>query len=134
VVFLATGLVEWVSQAKKTTSVIFSLKKTLYGLLSENHPSTPRTGYVLEGPEMCKSCFCICLPDKVTRIGGDEPAYYSDQTEAVGQCVKSVLQRDPRRFVDISRRLHGRQLPGSLRSYMWLDVLFKTDRERLKEG
>ncbi|XP_064619949.1 uncharacterized protein LOC135483216 isoform X2 [Lineus longissimus] len=72
--------------------------------------------------------------DKVTRIGGDEPGYYSDQTEAVGDCVKSILQRDPRRFVDVSRRLHGRQMPGSLRSYMWLDVLFKNDRERLKEG
>ncbi|XP_074641943.1 uncharacterized protein LOC141899489 [Tubulanus polymorphus] len=71
---------------------------------------------------------------KIGKMPGEAPTFTTPQTEAVGESVKAVLMRDPRRFIDIARRLHGRQLPMSLRAYMWLDILFKTDRERLPES
>lgn len=59
--------------------------------------------------------------------------FYGLQSNSIGRSVMAVLKRDPRRLSHLMRELHGRQLPGSLRSYVWLDVLMKSDRDRLKD-
>ena len=69
----------------------------------------------------------------VHTVQGDPPPMWGPQSDAIGAAVVSLLQRDPRKFNHVAGRLHGRQLPGSLRAYMWADGLFRNERRRLKE-
>ncbi|KAL8583033.1 hypothetical protein ACOMHN_051197 [Nucella lapillus] len=69
----------------------------------------------------------------VHTVQGDPPPLWGNQSDCLGAGVVSLLQRDPRKFDLVAGRLHGRQLPGSLRSYMWADVLLKGERRRMKE-
>ena len=66
-------------------------------------------------------------------MGSDPPPLWGPQSDHIGRSVLAILQKDPRKFDHVAQRLHGRQLPGTLRSYIWSDVLFKKERERLKE-
>jgi len=70
---------------------------------------------------------------KVQKVEGDPPPLWGAQSDEIGKSILAVLQRDPRKFDHVAGRLHGRQLPGSLRSYIWSDVLFKKERSKLKE-
>ena len=63
----------------------------------------------------------------------DPPVFWGMQSNSLGRSVIAMLKRDPRRFTTVSRALHGRQLPGSLRAYLWLDVLLKEDRKKLND-
>ena len=69
----------------------------------------------------------------VHTVQGDPPPMWGPQSDAIGAAVVTLLQRDPRKFDQVAGRLHGRQLPGSLRAYMWADVLLKAERKRMKE-
>lgn len=64
---------------------------------------------------------------------GDPPPMWGPQSDAIGASVVTLLQRDPRKFDHVAGRLHGRQLPGSLRAYIWADVLLKNERRQKKE-
>lgn len=66
-------------------------------------------------------------------VEGDPPPLWGSQSDTIGNAIVSLLQRDPRKFEVVAGRLHGRQLPGTLRSYMWADVLFKAERKKMKE-
>lgn len=69
----------------------------------------------------------------VHTVQGDPPPMWGPQSDAIGAAVVTLLQRDPRKFDQVAGRLHGRQLPGSLRAYIWADMLLKGERKRLKE-
>ncbi|KAK7088191.1 uncharacterized protein [Littorina saxatilis] len=73
------------------------------------------------------------LRGMIHKVEGDPPPMWGHQSDAIGAAVVSLLQRDPRKFDQVAGRLHGRQLPGSLRSYIWADVLLKNERRRMKE-
>ena len=73
------------------------------------------------------------FPEMIQKPEGDPPPLWGPQSDEIGKSVLAILQRDPRKFDHVAGRLHGRQLPGSLRSYMWSDVLFKAERKRMKE-
>ncbi|XP_076453203.1 uncharacterized protein LOC143288510 isoform X2 [Babylonia areolata] len=73
------------------------------------------------------------LRGMVHTVQGDPPPLWGHQSDCIGAGVVSLLQRDPRKFDHVAGRLHGRQLPGSLRAYMWADVLLKGERRRMKE-
>lgn len=66
-------------------------------------------------------------------VQGNPPPLWGPQSDEMGKSILAILQRDPHKFDHVAERLHGRQLPGSLRAYMWSDVLFKEERRRLKE-
>ncbi|GFO41253.1 hypothetical protein PoB_006775800 [Plakobranchus ocellatus] len=66
-------------------------------------------------------------------VEGDPPPLWGPQSDAIGAAVVSLLQRDPRKFDIVVGKIHGRQLPGSLRAYIWADVLFKAERKKMKE-
>ncbi|XP_052270374.1 uncharacterized protein LOC127871467 isoform X3 [Dreissena polymorpha] len=70
---------------------------------------------------------------QVQKVEGDPPPLWGAQSNHIGKSVLAILQQDPRKFEHVAGRLHGRQLPGSLRAYMWSDVLFRDERKRLKE-
>ncbi|KAK6967406.1 hypothetical protein BgiMline_027221 [Biomphalaria glabrata] len=70
---------------------------------------------------------------KVHTLEGDPPPLWGPQSDTIGAAVVSLLQRDPRRFEVVASHLHGRQLPGTLRAYMWADILFKAERKKMKE-
>ncbi|XP_053375803.1 uncharacterized protein LOC123533294 isoform X1 [Mercenaria mercenaria] len=70
---------------------------------------------------------------EVQRVDGDPPPLWGAQSDEIGKSILAILQKDPRKFDHVAGRLHGRQLPGSLRAYIWSDVLFKEERKRLKE-
>ena len=61
----------------------------------------------------------------------DPPAFWGLQSNTLGRSVLHVLQRDPRRFAEVTARLHARQLPASLRVYIWMDVLLRQERHKL---
>ncbi|KAH9512915.1 hypothetical protein Btru_036992 [Bulinus truncatus] len=63
----------------------------------------------------------------------DPPPLWGPQSDTIGAAVVSLLQRDPRKFEVVANHLHGRQLPGSLRAYMWADILFKAERKKNRE-
>ncbi|XP_064612744.1 LOW QUALITY PROTEIN: uncharacterized protein LOC135476597 [Liolophura sinensis] len=65
-------------------------------------------------------------------LEGDPPPLWGLQSDKIGKAIVQVLQRDPRKFDLVVGRLHGRQLPGILRSYIWADVLFRDQRKRMK--
>ncbi|XP_052800410.1 uncharacterized protein LOC128231514 isoform X2 [Mya arenaria] len=73
------------------------------------------------------------IKESIHKVDGDPPPLWGAQSDQIGKSVLAILQKDPRKFDHVAGRLHGRQLPGSLRSYMWSDVLFKEERKRLKE-
>ena len=58
----------------------------------------------------------------------DQPPLWGYQSESLGRSLIAILKQDPRRFSEVAWRLHGRQLPGSLRMYIWLDVLLLANR------
>ncbi|PVD32717.1 hypothetical protein C0Q70_08162 [Pomacea canaliculata] len=66
-------------------------------------------------------------------LEGDPPPLWGHQSENIGAAVVALLQRDPKKFGHVVDSLHGRQLPGSLRAYIWADVLFKAKRRHAKE-
>lgn len=70
---------------------------------------------------------------KAQAVSSDPPPLWGPQSEIMGSAVVSLLQRDPRKFEVVVGRLHGRQLPGTLRTYIWADVLFKAERQKMKE-
>ncbi|XP_060065450.1 uncharacterized protein LOC132545744 isoform X1 [Ylistrum balloti] len=70
----------------------------------------------------------------VQKVEGDPPPLWGVQSDAIGQAVMAILERDPRKFDHVAGRMHGRQLPGTLRAHMWADVLFREERKRLSEG
>lgn len=70
---------------------------------------------------------------QVQKVEGDPPPLWGAQSNEIGKSILAILQKDPRKFDHVAGSLHGRQLPGSLRAYMWSDVLFKVERRRLKE-
>lgn len=76
---------------------------------------------------------CTFSPAKVHTLEGDPPPLWGPQSDTIGAAVVSLLQRDPRRFEVVASHLHGRQLPGTLRAYMWADILFKAERKKMKE-
>ncbi|XP_046568194.1 LOW QUALITY PROTEIN: uncharacterized protein LOC124276591 [Haliotis rubra] len=69
----------------------------------------------------------------VQKVEGDPPPLWGVQSDGLGNSIVAILERDPRKFDHVAGRLHGRQLPGKLRSYMWADVLFKIERKKMKE-
>ena len=69
----------------------------------------------------------------IHKVDGDPPPLWGPQSDAIGAAVVALLQRDPRKFDIVVGRMHGRQLPGSLRAYIWADVLFKAERKKMKE-
>ena len=68
------------------------------------------------------------------RMSEDPPPLSGMQSDSVGRSLIAVLKRDPRRFSEVTGKLLGRQLPAPLRSYMWMDVLLKAERQRLPKG
>ncbi|XP_069134826.1 uncharacterized protein [Argopecten irradians] len=70
----------------------------------------------------------------VQKVEGDPPPLWGVQSDAIGLAVMAILERDPRKFDHVAGRMHGRQLPGTLRTHMWADVLFREERKRLSEG
>ena len=75
----------------------------------------------------------VFFTEMIQKVEGDPPPLWGPQSDEIGKSILAVLQKDPRKFDHVAGRLHGRQLPGSLRSYMWSDVLFKAERKRMKE-
>ena len=73
------------------------------------------------------------LRSMVHTVDGDPPPLWGPQSDKIGAAVATLLQQDPKKFEIVVGRLHGRQLPGTLRSYIWADVLFKGERKRMKE-
>ncbi|RUS81425.1 hypothetical protein EGW08_010809 [Elysia chlorotica] len=69
----------------------------------------------------------------IHKVEGDPPPLWGPQSDAIGAAVVALLQRDPRKFDIVVGKMHGRQLPGSLRAYIWADVLFKAERKKMKE-
>ncbi|XP_013392664.1 uncharacterized protein LOC106160570 [Lingula anatina] len=67
------------------------------------------------------------------KVSGEPPTFWGPQSDLMGTALIATLKRDPRRFEEVSRRLHGRQLPGGLRCYMWIDVLFRAERQKMKD-
>ena len=55
------------------------------------------------------------------------------QSNTLGRSLIAILKRDPRRFPEVAAKLRGRQLPGLLRNYIWMDVLLKREREKLND-
>ena len=68
------------------------------------------------------------------RMSEDPPPLSGMQSDSVGRSIIALLKRDPRRFPEVAGRLLGRQLPDSLRRYVWMDVLLKAERQRLPDG
>ena len=69
----------------------------------------------------------------VQKVEGDPPPLWGPQSDNIGKAVMAILERDPRKFEHVAGRLHGRQLPGSLRSHIWAEILFKEERKRMPE-
>lgn len=72
--------------------------------------------------------------DKGALFGSKEepPLFWGIQSNTIGRSILAILKRDPRRLVQVVASLHGRQLSGSLRSYIWMDMLLKCERDKLK--
>lgn len=81
----------------------------------------------------CCSHKTLLLTDAVMGSSDAPTLFWGMQSNALGRSVLALLRRDPRRFSDVAARLHGRQLPGSLRTYIWLDVLLKKEREKVND-
>ena len=55
------------------------------------------------------------------------------QSGLIGAAVRAVLARDPRKFAQVVRAMHGRPLPPSLRAYVWMEVLLRQERDKLND-
>ena len=75
-----------------------------------------------------------CFSGAMHGLKGDPPMFWSLQSNSIGRSLLAILQRDPRRFNSVVSKLHGRQLPGTLRTYIWTDVLLKREREKLQDA
>ncbi|KAL5015854.1 hypothetical protein ScPMuIL_005443 [Solemya velum] len=85
---------------------------------SSTSPTKPSSGAVRE---------------MVHQVAGDPPPLWGPQSDIVGKSVLAILQRDSRKFEMVVGRLHGRQLPGSLRAYIWSEVLLKAERKKMND-
>lgn len=63
----------------------------------------------------------------------DPPVFSGMQSNSLGRSLAAILKRDPRRFGEVAAKLNGRQLPASLRTYIWMDLLLKHEREKLND-
>ncbi|XP_078336716.1 uncharacterized protein LOC111135431 isoform X1 [Crassostrea virginica] len=70
----------------------------------------------------------------IHKVEGDPPPLWGPQSDLIGRAVQAILQRDPRKFEYVAGKMHGRQLPGSLRTFMWSDVLFREERKKMPEA
>lgn len=70
----------------------------------------------------------------IHKVEGDPPPLWGPQSDLIGRSVQAILQRDPRKFEYVAGKMHGRQLPGSLRTFMWSDVLFRDERKKMPEA
>ncbi|KAJ8313049.1 hypothetical protein KUTeg_010422 [Tegillarca granosa] len=59
------------------------------------------------------------------------PPLWGPQSNVIGEAISAILKRDRSKFDMICAKLHGKQLPGNLRKFLWKDVLFSPDRKRL---
>jgi len=59
--------------------------------------------------------------------------FWGHQSNLLGKSVVAILRRDPRRFNHVVSQLHGRQLSGTLRSYIWMDVLQRHERAKMND-
>ena len=65
----------------------------------------------------------------IVRTGeNDPPPLWGAQSNAIGQAIVCLLCRDPGKLDNVTRRLHGRQLPGGLRRWIWRDVLLRKEQ------
>ncbi|CAH1233847.1 ANK2 [Branchiostoma lanceolatum] len=65
--------------------------------------------------------------------GGKPPQSWGPASDSLGRHVVAILRRDPRRLQEVCSRLLGKQLPGTLRMYVWTDVLMKEERRKVKD-
>ncbi|XP_019641118.1 PREDICTED: uncharacterized protein LOC109482733 isoform X6 [Branchiostoma belcheri] len=65
--------------------------------------------------------------------GGKPPQSWGPASDSLGRHVVAILKRDPRRLQEVCSRLLGKQLPGTLRMYVWTDVLMKEERRKIKD-
>ncbi|XP_078598271.1 uncharacterized protein LOC144874220 isoform X3 [Branchiostoma floridae x Branchiostoma japonicum] len=65
--------------------------------------------------------------------GGKPPQSWGPASDSLGRHVVAILRRDPRRLQEVCSRLLGKQLPGTLRMYVWTDVLMKEERRKIKD-
>ena len=66
----------------------------------------------------------------INKMRSDPPTFWGVQSNGLGRCMVAILSRDPRRFNDIAAKLHGRQLPASLRTFIWMDGLYRKERQQ----
>jgi len=66
--------------------------------------------------------------------GVDGPVPWGVVSNSLGRSVITLLIEDPRRFEKVVTRLSGRQLPSSLRKFIWKDGLMFEDHKRYTEG
>lgn len=76
----------------------------------------------------------MTFPGMIHKVEGDPPPLWGPQSDLIGRSVQAILQRDPRKFEYVAGKMHGRQLPGSLRTFMWSDVLFRDERKKMPEA
>ncbi|KAF6029309.1 UNC13D [Bugula neritina] len=62
------------------------------------------------------------------------PSMTSKSIELIAEAIVKLLERSPRKFSTVAKRLNGRLLPTKLRSYMWTESLYKAEREKLAYG
>ncbi|XP_062597302.1 uncharacterized protein LOC134258744 isoform X2 [Saccostrea cucullata] len=70
----------------------------------------------------------------IHKVEGDPPPLWGPQSDLIGRAVQAILQRDPRKYDYVAGKMHGRQLPGSLRTFMWSDELFREERKKMPEA
>ncbi|KAL4223925.1 hypothetical protein ACF0H5_017387 [Mactra antiquata] len=111
-------------------------KKYLRGIPAPSRMKPVSTGFSSVSSKSSKASAKInseMMRMQVQKVSGDPPPLWGAQSDEIGKSILAILQKDPRKFDHVAGRLHGRQLPGSLRAYMWSDVLFKEERKRLRE-
>ncbi|XP_067946833.1 uncharacterized protein [Watersipora subatra] len=62
------------------------------------------------------------------------PAMTSKSIDLIAESVVKLLERSPGRFKVVAKRLHGRLLPRSLRTYIWTECLYQSEKDRLVRG
>ncbi|CAL1547704.1 unnamed protein product [Lymnaea stagnalis] len=113
----------------KKSSVRYCLKATdIYKVPAPSRLKQAGTSESVGGKSVARQ-----IKAPVFTVKTDPLPLWGPQSDTIGSAVVSLLLRDPRKFEVVAGRLHGRQLPGSLRSYLWADVLFKAERKKMKE-
>ncbi len=64
----------------------------------------------------------------------DGPVSWGVMSNSLGRSVIALLKEDPRRFEKVVARLSGRQLPSSLRKYIWMEGLLLQEQELYRDG